>query len=141
MADSMPSAQSVERGYEIRDAAVSGILLSLFGVCLLIAFALFGSDLLVAYFAPPESRTTSAGAGTQTPRTPEPRLQIDPGGDLVTMRRAEDVLLRSYGWIDRPSGTVRIPIDRAMDLLAAEQLGPQSLSSKSPNPPLEQHAR
>jgi hypothetical protein len=29
-------------------------------------------------------------------------------------------LLNSYGWISEAEGTVRIPIDRAMDLIAAE---------------------
>ena len=30
-------------------------------------------------------------------------------------------LLNSYGWISEAEGTVRVPIDRAMDLIAAEQ--------------------
>jgi len=141
MADSMPSAQSVERAYEVRDATVWGILLSLFGVCLLVAFVLFGSDLLVAYFSPPESRTAPASTDATAPRTPEPRLQVNPSGDLATVRRAEDVLLHNYGWIDRPSGTVRIPIDRAMDLVAAEQLGPHTTSPGAPSQPGDQRAR
>jgi hypothetical protein len=29
-------------------------------------------------------------------------------------------LLNSYGWISESEGTVRVPIDRAMDLIAAE---------------------
>lgn len=29
--------------------------------------------------------------------------------------------LQTYGWVDRKAGTVRIPIDRAMDLLVQEQ--------------------
>jgi hypothetical protein len=30
-------------------------------------------------------------------------------------------LLNSYGWVSEAEGTVHIPIDRAMDLIAAEQ--------------------
>ena len=30
----------------------------------------------------------------------------------------ENAILGSYGWLDRKAGTVRIPIDRAMDLIA-----------------------
>src|SRR5436853_74647 len=37
--------------------------------------------------------------------------------DLANLRAAEEADLDSYGWIDRNSGTVRIPIDRAMQLL------------------------
>jgi hypothetical protein len=37
---------------------------------------------------------------------------------LAEKRRAEDATLTSYAWIDRSNGIVRIPIDRAMELLA-----------------------
>ncbi len=47
---------------------------------------------------------------------PEPRLQTDPREDLANMRRAEDQVLSSYGWVDRNAGVVRIPIDQAMRL-------------------------
>jgi hypothetical protein len=36
---------------------------------------------------------------------------------LANLRAAEEADLDSYGWIDRNSGTVHIPIDRAMQLL------------------------
>ena len=29
--------------------------------------------------------------------------------------------LAGYGWIDRPAGTVRVPLDRAIDLVCAEE--------------------
>ena len=47
---------------------------------------------------------------------PEPRLQINPREDLRTLRAQEDELLRSYGWVDRNAGIVRIPIEEAMRL-------------------------
>ena len=52
---------------------------------------------------------------------PAPRLQTDPIADLETLRAEESRLLGSYGWVDRAQGTVRIPIERAMELLAARQ--------------------
>jgi hypothetical protein len=63
---------------------------------------------------------------------PEPRLEVTPILDLQAMRAAEDQVLGSYGWIDQAHGVVRIPIDRAIDLLAQrglparQQNGPQS---------------
>ena len=66
---------------------------------------------------------------------PEPRLQQAPITDLNEMRAAEDKILNSYGWIDQAHGVVRVPIDRAIDLLAARGLpsrpqnGPQSAST------------
>ena len=53
---------------------------------------------------------------------PEPRLQDQPVLDLEAMRAAEDQVLNSYGWVDRPGGVVRIPINRAMELLAQRGL-------------------
>ena len=48
---------------------------------------------------------------------PAPRLEVAPHAALEALRRDEDALLKSYGWIDRPHGRVRIPLSRAMDLL------------------------
>jgi hypothetical protein len=47
---------------------------------------------------------------------PEPRLQTNPREDLFNLHESEDRLLRSYGWVDKDAGVVRIPIDEAMRL-------------------------
>lgn len=52
------------------------------------------------------------------PPPPAPRLQVNPYGDLQQMRRSEQDLLSTYGWIDRSAGVVHVPIDRAMELAA-----------------------
>lgn len=51
---------------------------------------------------------------------PAPRLQVDEAADLKALRDREDELLSSYQWVDKQNGIVRIPIDRAIDLEAAE---------------------
>jgi hypothetical protein len=63
---------------------------------------------------------------------PEPRLQTNPRQDLEDFRAQEDSLLKSYGWIDRNAGTVRIPIDEAMKLTLQRGLAarPESAGSK-----------
>jgi len=48
---------------------------------------------------------------------PEPRLQVSPARELEQMRSDEDALLYSYGWVDRDTGVVHIPINRAIDVL------------------------
>lgn len=40
-----------------------------------------------------------------------------PVTDLEDMRRAEEQVLHSYGYVDRERGVVRIPIDRAKELV------------------------
>ena len=51
---------------------------------------------------------------------PEPRLQADPTADMVALRLQEDLALHHYGWIDKPEGIVRLPIERAIELTARE---------------------
>jgi hypothetical protein len=51
-------------------------------------------------------------------KIPQPRLQESEPVDLAKLRRAEDSLLNSYGWVDREKGIVHIPIDEAMRRLA-----------------------
>lgn len=48
---------------------------------------------------------------------PAPRLQVEPRLELDHYREEQQQMLNSYGWVDRPNGIVRIPIDRAMNLL------------------------
>lgn len=56
-------------------------------------------------------------------RFPAPRLQTDDGYQEVTdIHAKEDLLLDNYSWIDESRGTVRIPIERAMELIAERGL-------------------
>jgi hypothetical protein len=53
---------------------------------------------------------------------PEPRLQETPALDLARFLAKEDETLSTYGWVDRKAGVVRIPIERAMEIVAREGL-------------------
>ncbi|MDB6124986.1 MAG: hypothetical protein JWQ71_3979 [Pedosphaera sp.] len=53
---------------------------------------------------------------------PEPRLQVSPPLDLKELRAQERAELNSYGWVDKKSGVVRIPIDKAMEMIAQKGL-------------------
>jgi hypothetical protein len=53
---------------------------------------------------------------------PEPRLEETPARDLQEMREAESKLQSTYGWQDETAGIVRLPIDRAMDLVVQRGL-------------------
>ena len=52
----------------------------------------------------------------------EPRLQVHPTLDAAEMRRLEHDQLTTYGWVDQQKGIVRIPVERAIELLAARGL-------------------
>jgi hypothetical protein len=47
-----------------------------------------------------------------------PKLQSQPAIDLQQLRESESLRLNAYQWIDQDQGTVRIPVRRAMDILA-----------------------
>jgi hypothetical protein len=63
---------------------------------------------------------------------PEPRLIENEPQNLLEYRTAENQILNSYGWADQKHTVVKLPIDRAIDLLVARGLparpqnGPQS---------------
>jgi len=53
---------------------------------------------------------------------PGPRIQVFAPKEMQEFRAEEDATLNSYGWVNRAAGVVRIPIDRAMQLLAERGL-------------------
>ena len=61
-------------------------------------------------------------AGRERPLPPPPRLQTEPFENIKDLRRAERRLLDDYQWVDRKAGTVRIPVERAMEIVAERGL-------------------
>lgn len=58
-----------------------------------------------------------------TQKFPTPRVQTDDGNlDVADLHAREDLLLDNYSWVDRSQGKVRIPIERAMQIIAQKGL-------------------
>jgi hypothetical protein len=58
-----------------------------------------------------------------TQQFPTPRLQTDDGNqEIADLHAKEDLLLNNYSWVNQPQGKIRIPIERAMELLAQSGL-------------------
>ena len=54
---------------------------------------------------------------------PTPRVQTDDGNqDVAELHEREDLLLDNYTWVDQSQGKVRIPIERAMQIIAQKGL-------------------
>lgn len=72
---------------------------------------------------------------------PEPRLQSTPGHpispeqELTQMRRQDDDVLSTYGWVNQQEGIARIPIDEAMRLLVQQGLGAATESEHAQHTP------
>jgi hypothetical protein len=49
---------------------------------------------------------------------PGPRLQASPPRDMDELRARDREALKTYGWIDQAHGIARIPVDRAIEILA-----------------------
>ena len=113
-----------QAGHESSDLRPGYI--ALFGVVLttIIVAAAVITSLLIYFKAAQRSRqeTPVPRLAQEREPTPEPRLQIDAHNELRQMRAAEEAALNSYGWVDKDSGRVRIPIERAMDILAKKGL-------------------
>lgn len=65
---------------------------------------------------------------TMSKLPPEPRLQLAPGHEIhpltemAEMKAQQRVLLTGYGWVDKGTNTVRVPITEAKRMLLAQGL-------------------
>ena len=83
---------------------------------------------------PPEFKTDAEGTDYEKylqKNFPEPQLEIDERTELNKVRLYEEDRLSTYDYIDKDSGTVHIPIDRAMDLLVQRGLPTRTQPSDS----------
>ena len=71
----------------------------------------------------PSSPELQNKVAEMTQSFPTPRVQSDDGNqDVADLHAREDLLLSNYTWVDESKGTVRIPIERAMELIAQRGL-------------------
>lgn len=135
--DIHPANTTGNGGYERQDIGAKGVLYFLLGLAaagLLVYFVVVG---LYSYLdkrseaeqAPMNPLVTNAPVDTRRiPKDypqgafPNPKLEEDERGQLNGVRLKEEQTLSTYGYIDKNAGTVRIPIDRAMDLIAQRGL-------------------
>ena len=98
------------RGHELSDVAVRLPLWGAVGVAAMVGIAFVICLLAFRVFVAREAPRAVENF------PPLPRLQIEPTEELRQLRQEEDRKLSTYGWADRESGKVRVPIDRAIEL-------------------------
>jgi len=133
-----PELENPEARHERTDVdawVIGKFAIALALVCVVSMALLLG---LFHYFisrdGPPPPKAYSDLAHANVKLSPAPQLEITEPSDLARERAAEDQILNSYGWIDKQHGVVRIPIDRAIDMLAQKGLPSRSA------PPAVDHA-
>lgn len=124
---SQPAAQPPGPGHETRDLHPATVAKWGVGLVLLLVVTMAAMAPLLGFLRDrmaAASRPASPLAGSYgLTEPPEPRLQLDPAGDLARLRAEEQAVLDGYGWVDKATGTVRIPITEAMRLLAERRGG------------------
>jgi hypothetical protein len=136
-------------GYEKRDANakwIFGIVAFLVVTGLIMHFCLAGVTNLLGRRRMPEDRFAGVRRDTKAIMNKTvPHLQIAPPEDLKKFREREEMELTTYGWIDRTAGVVRVPVDRAMELVlqrglpqrskgGTNELGPSSYELQQQRP-------
>ena len=111
---------SSDATHEKRDINVRKV--AIFGGALLLSICLAGVLTTVVIFKKLAGSDANEGVAPSPmleaqPLPPEPRLQANPPLDLKKYRAAEEAELGSYGWVDKPNGVVRIPVERALELV------------------------
>jgi hypothetical protein len=101
------------------DVRFSGVIAAAIVFVVALAFIFAGIWIVYRYLRTTDQQrdVRRTFVETKPPVPPEPRLQVDPQADLQEYLQKQKETLTSYGWISRPEGTVRIPIDRAMQLV------------------------
>jgi len=66
---------------------------------------------------------------------PKPRLLANPPAELSAVLSAQRDKLSGYHWVDRDKGVVSIPIDRAMQIIAARGADAYAPIPGAPPPP------
>jgi len=119
-------------GIAVEPDRVSTRIVATFGIAVVL-MGIAAAVLMIALF-----RTLDRGAGKadekliaaaglqrrESAPPPLPRLQIYPVKHWKDFQTAERERLTTYGWMDRSTGVVHIPIDRAIELIAERGVAP-----------------
>lgn len=110
--------------YETRDASLRGILLASVALVLLcVAAALLASGLFGSLERAEQARQRAPHPMAERGEpAPGPQLLANPARALAQYQREQRERVESYAWIDADAGVVRLPLERALELVLEEGL-------------------
>jgi hypothetical protein len=118
MSEPLEGTEHSQRGYEDSDVSLGQLFAFAGGVAALVVLGVLGSAVVFHFFVRHQPLGPPASPFEDV-RTvpPEPRLQTTAPLDLRSYRADQEKILEEYAWVDSHASIVRIPVDRAMDLL------------------------
>jgi hypothetical protein len=121
--DKSHGAPAASPSYETRDANVRGVIGFLVGLSLMLVFTALVCWGMFKYFSGSQASRAPASPFSETRQLPTgPQLQVNPRQDWLRFRAEQEHALESYSWESREDGTVRVPIERAMEILLKQGL-------------------
>lgn len=109
--------------YQDRDIKLAPVVWSLVALsvaAVLSAVAMYAT--LSRYRAQAEERAALVSPLASIREVPAgPLLQVNASQELAEHRAAQAVLLDHYGWADQIRGVARIPVSRAMEMIAVDE--------------------
>jgi len=116
--------------WEKRDAHIPALVQFAFWMAVVMAVTMTGMYFAFNSFkkSNPMGPTASPMVAENAPRVmpPKPLLQVRPHQELKDYCAAQQEQVSTYGWVDQPSGVVRVPVDRAEELILAKGLPARS---------------
>lgn len=132
--DKPNNAPATTHGYETHDADAGGVFkfLVALGVVLVVASLVCWG--LFRYFSVHDvDQAASDSPFANTRQLPlGPQLQVNPRADWLKFREDQEKSLETYAWENRSAGTVRVPIEEAMELLVKKGLPVQGAPEAQP---------
>ena len=108
---------------EQRDANSKSVVLAIIGLIAMTVIFVVGVAVLFGWFGTSIERARHAPPiPPESMLPPAPRLESVPGELRREIRERSRKALESYGWVNQKEGIVRIPIERAMDIVAQREL-------------------
>ena len=131
-----------ELNHETTDVNLTGItrlaIGSLVIIVLILGFVYLFEKGMARVLPDTTTQPTMADWKPTDSRLPKAPLVItDEPGLLRKLRSDEEKALHHYAWVDKGQGVVQVPIDKALEMVAANPklLAPQGAAAATPPPP------
>lgn len=127
--------QTMEYSHEIADVSGRRIVWTAAGLVATLVVVALAAWAVLALIRAEQPQGALPSLHVPLTHTTTPQLQSSPERDLRALREEKHAMLSGYRWLDRRAGVAQIPIDRAMQLMAARsQTASRDIEKASESP-------